>query len=90
MVLGSDQGDWNSGSGIPADGRLLNMQSNPRLTLDARRETKYYADQSEMMAKFFRILGKSLTVIFSLGAIIGSMITMYSAVANRTSEIGTL
>ena len=42
------------------------------------------------MSKFLRILGISLTVIFSLGAIIGAMITMYSAVANRTSEIGTL
>jgi ABC-type antimicrobial peptide transport system permease subunit len=43
-----------------------------------------------MMAKFLKILGVSLTVIFSLGAIIGAMITMYSAVANRTAEIGTL
>ncbi|MRR58163.1 MAG: ABC transporter permease [Deltaproteobacteria bacterium] len=66
------------------------LESDPRLTLEARRETKYYADQSEMMAKFLRILGISLTVIFSLGAIIGAMITMYSAVANRTNEIGTL
>ncbi|MEK7308770.1 MAG: ABC transporter permease, partial [Nitrospirota bacterium] len=66
------------------------IENDPRLTLEARRETKYYADQSEMMAKFLRILGMSLTVIFSLGAIIGAMITMYAAVANRTSEIGTL
>ncbi len=66
------------------------IESDPRLTLEAKRETKYYADQSEMMAKFLRILGISLTIIFSLGAIIGAMITMYAAVANRTSEIGTL
>jgi ABC-type antimicrobial peptide transport system permease subunit len=43
-----------------------------------------------MMATFLRIMGISLTVIFSLGAIIGAMITMYAAVSNRTSEIGTL
>jgi putative ABC transport system permease protein len=66
------------------------IESDPRLTLEAKRETKYYADQSEIMAKFLRILGISLTIIFSLGAIIGAMITMYSAVANRTTEIGTL
>lgn len=66
------------------------LESDPRLTLEARRETKYYADQSEMMAKFLRILGMSLTVIFSIGAIIGAMITMYASVANRTAEIGTL
>ncbi len=66
------------------------IENDPRLTLEAKRETQYYADQSEMMSKFLRILGISLTVIFSLGAIIGAMITMYSAVANRTAEIGTL
>jgi ABC-type antimicrobial peptide transport system permease subunit len=42
------------------------------------------------MAKFLRILGISLTIIFSLGAVIGAMITMYSAVATRTAEIGTM
>jgi len=66
------------------------VESDPRLTLEAKRETKYYAEQSQMMAKFLRILGMSLTIIFSLGAIIGAMITMYSAVANRIAEIGTL
>jgi ABC-type antimicrobial peptide transport system permease subunit len=66
------------------------IEEDPRLTLEAKRETRYYADQSEMMSKFLRILGISLTVIFSLGAIIGAMITMYSAVSNRTAEIGTL
>lgn len=66
------------------------LESDPRLTVEARRETRYYADQSEAMAKFLRILGLTLTVIFSLGAIIGAMITMYAAVANRTTEIGTL
>jgi len=66
------------------------IEGDPRLTLEAKRETKYYEDQSEMMAKFLRILGISLTIIFSLGAMIGAMITMYAAVANRTAEIGTL
>lgn len=66
------------------------IENDPRFTLEARRETKYYLDQSEVMAKFLRILGTTLTIIFSIGAIIGAMITMYSAVANRTPEIGTL
>jgi ABC-type transport system, involved in lipoprotein release, permease component len=66
------------------------IETDPRLKLEAKRETRYYLDQSEMMAKFLRILGMSLTIIFSIGAIIGAMITMYSAVANRTAEIGTL
>jgi len=66
------------------------IETDPRLTLEAMRETRYYEKQSEMMAKFLRILGISLTIIFSLGATIGAMITMYASVANRTSEIGTL
>jgi len=63
---------------------------DPRLVEEARREDQYYEAQSELMARFIRILGISLTLIFSLGAITGSMITMYAAVAARTSEIGTL
>lgn len=66
------------------------LESDPRLTVEAKREIRYYQDQSEMMAKFLRILGDALTVIFSLGAVIGAMITMYAAVANRITEIGTL
>lgn len=66
------------------------FEMDPRLTVDVRRETRYYRDQSEAMAKFLRILGLSLTIIFSVGAIIGAMITMNSAVSNRVSEIGTL
>ncbi len=66
------------------------IESDPRLTLEAKREIQYYADQSEMMTKFLRILGMSLTIIFSMGAMIGATITMYAAVANRTGEIGTL
>jgi ABC-type antimicrobial peptide transport system permease subunit len=66
------------------------IEGDPRLTLDAKRENRYYAEQSERMARFLRILGTALTIIFSLGAVIGAMITMYSAVATRTGEIGTM
>jgi ABC-type antimicrobial peptide transport system permease subunit len=66
------------------------IATDPRLKLDAKRETTYYTDQSEMMAKFLRILGFTLTLIFSVGAIIGAMITMYASIAHRVAEIGTL
>ena len=55
-----------------------------------KREKVFFEEQSEMMAAFIRILGLFVTVIFSAGATIGAMITMYGAVANRTTEIGTL
>ncbi len=65
-----------------ADTRLREMQ--------AKQENEYFAEQSEDLAAFIRILGIFVTVIFSLGATIGATITMYAAVANRTVEIGTL
>lgn len=59
-------------------------------TLEVKSEIKFYEEQSEVMAMFIRILGIVVTFIFSLGAMIGAMITMYAAVSNRTVEIGTL
>ncbi|MBU5615028.1 ABC transporter permease [Geomonas azotofigens] len=72
------------------DAYKARVEGDPRLTVEAKRETQYYLDQSEAMAKFLRILGLVLTVIFSIGAVIGATITMYAAVANRVTEIGTL
>src|SRR5437016_171375 len=66
------------------------IESDPRLTLEAKRETRFYADQSETLSKFISYLGTTISAIFSIGAIIGAMITMYASVANRTAEIGTL
>jgi putative ABC transport system permease protein len=66
------------------------LQNQPRLKLDVKRERQFYADQSEKLASFISILGKTITIIFSIGAVIGAMITMYASVANRTREIGTL
>ena len=66
------------------------IESDPRLTLEAKRERRFYADQSEVLSNFISILGLSISVIFSIGAVIGAMITMYASVASRTGEIGTL
>ncbi|MEO8628772.1 MAG: ABC transporter permease [Betaproteobacteria bacterium] len=66
------------------------LEADPRLTLQAKRETLYYEEQSEQLSIFIRYLGVTLSIIFSSGAIIGAMITMYASVASRTNEIGTL
>ena len=60
------------------------------LEFEPKIEQKYFEEQSEILATFIRVLGIFITVIFSFGATIGAMITMYSAVANRTIEIGTM
>ncbi len=66
------------------------IESDPRLTLEAKRETRFYTDQSESLSTFINYLGTTISIIFSIGAVIGAMITMYASVASRTSEIGTL
>ena len=66
------------------------IAADPRLQLEAKPEIEFYAEQSEALATFIRVLGVSLSVIFSIGAIVGAMITMFAAVAQRTGEIGTL
>lgn len=67
------------------------VEEDPRTNqMELKREKLYYAEQSEFMAAFIRILGLIITSTFSVGATIGAMITMYAAVANRTREVGTL
>jgi len=66
------------------------IEDDPRLALEAKPEIRFYAEQSEALATFINILGLSLAVIFSIGAVVGAMITMFAAVAQRTGEIGTL
>ena len=66
------------------------LESDQRLTVEVKRETEFYAEQSRMLANFIRYLGLTLSIIFSIGAVIGAMITMYASVASRTAEIGTL
>ena len=72
------------------DRMKADLEADQRLTVEAKRETVFYAEQSETLARFIRILGLTLSIIFSIGAVIGAMITMYASVANRTAEIGTL
>jgi ABC-type antimicrobial peptide transport system permease subunit len=66
------------------------VDADLRLQLDTKPEVQFYAEQSEALATFIRILGLSLSVIFSIGAVVGAMITMFAAVAQRVGEIGTL
>jgi ABC-type antimicrobial peptide transport system permease subunit len=66
------------------------ISGDQRLILDVKQEPLFYEEQSKQLSTFISILGITLSVIFSIGAMIGAMITMYAAVANRTGEIGTL
>ena len=67
------------------------VENDPMLsTLDVEPEIDYWAAQSEATAMFVRVVGIFVVFIFSFGAVLGAMITMYAQVAARTREIGTL
>jgi ABC-type antimicrobial peptide transport system permease subunit len=66
------------------------LENDRRLTVELFREKEYYANQSRTITTFINITGTVISIVFSLGAIVGAMITMYASVANRTKEIGTL
>jgi ABC-type antimicrobial peptide transport system permease subunit len=67
------------------------VESDPRTQYaQLKIEQEYYRDQSKLMSDFIKVLGLIVTIIFSVGALIGAVITMFAAVANRTAEIGTL
>jgi putative ABC transport system permease protein len=66
------------------------VKADVRLTLDLKRERIFYEDQSRALSTFISFLGLLLSIVFSIGAMIGAAITMYSSVAMRTGEIGTL
>ncbi len=72
------------------EGLQAAVAQDKRLGLAGTRETKYFEDQSEGLALFINIMGSLIALFFSIGAMIGAMITMYAAVANRQREIGTL
>lgn len=66
------------------------IASDPRLGLEVKREPTYYDEQSQGLSIFIKSLGLVIAVFFSVGAMIGAMITMYAQVAQRSREIGTL
>ncbi len=72
------------------DGFRASIESNRALNLQVLKESQYYEKQSENTSIFIRAMGTVIAVFFSFGAMLGAMITMHAAVANRQREIGTL
>ena len=67
------------------------LNADPRTQyIEPKRERDFYREQSQGLGGFIKVLGTVITVIFSFGAMIGAMITMYAAVANRVVEVGTM
>jgi putative ABC transport system permease protein len=75
-------------SGFSAFGARI--EDDRRFELELQREDLYWADAASSTATFIRVLGLFVSVVFSGGAILGAMITMYAQVAARSREIGMI
>jgi putative ABC transport system permease protein len=58
--------------------------------LSVARESAYYQKVSQGLPEMIGILGIVETLVFSLGAVLGALITMHASVSQRSREIGVL
>jgi putative ABC transport system permease protein len=72
------------------DGFAAALTGNRQLDVTAMREEEFYTKQSRGTATFISVMGLMIAFFFSVGAMIGAMITMHATVAQRQREIGTL
>jgi putative ABC transport system permease protein len=66
------------------------FDGDPRLDLDIKSETEYFADQASRTSDLIQKLGWPLAIAMAFGALAGALNTMYSSVAARAVEIATL
>jgi putative ABC transport system permease protein len=66
------------------------QEGNKEEGLIVERESQYYERLSQGISGMILVLGGMVSVIFSLGAMLGAAIAMYAAVEQRTPEIGVL
>ena len=66
------------------------LTKNPQLDVQVKRESDYYEEQSKTLTQLVQSVGYGVAFLMGLGAVIGAVLTMYSAVVTRTREIATL
>jgi len=66
------------------------LTADPRMTVQVDREVEYYQKQSAVLSTLINVLGILVAMVMGLGAVFGALNTMYSAISDRSREIGTL
>jgi len=66
------------------------LEGDQRLTVQAQRESTFYAGQSTVLTRILTFLAVMITSVMAVGAVFGAVNTMYAAVASRTPEIAVL
>jgi len=66
------------------------LTTNPQLNVQVRRESEYYAQQSQSLSRLIQGVGFGIAALMGIGAVFGAILTMYTAVSTRAREIATL
>ena len=66
------------------------FDDDPRLDVHVQTEQEYFTSSSLQLRILISMLGAVLITLFSAGAVMGAMVTMFAYVGSRTREIGTL
>lgn len=66
------------------------LERDPRLAVQVKRESDYYTEQSSGLANTMRVMGFLVVIIMAVGAIFAAMNTMFASIGARSREIATL
>jgi putative ABC transport system permease protein len=66
------------------------LAGDPRLEVDVRRASEYYADQSRPLTGLINTAGLFIALLMGAGAIFAAINTMDASVVSRTRQIATL
>lgn len=80
----------HTGSPDEAEALIARIEGDQRLRMEAKTEPQYYKEQTTATSTQFVVLGNALAVLMGFGACFAAANTMYSHVASRAREIGTL
>ncbi|HEX9986746.1 MAG TPA: ABC transporter permease [Thermoanaerobaculia bacterium] len=66
------------------------LTTDPRVNVRVMREMEYFAAQTDQLRQLITFFAVAICSLMGLGAILGALNTMYTAVAARSREIATL
>jgi putative ABC transport system permease protein len=72
------------------DGFSAPLEADQQVGVSVASESAYYKKVSQGLPEVIGILGIVETLIFSIGAVLGALITMHASVSQRSREIGVL
>ncbi len=72
------------------DGFSAPLEADQQVGVSVARESAYYEKVSQGLPEVIGVLGIVETLIFSIGAVLGALITMHASVSQRSREIGVL